>query len=385
MCGEAHGGRIEVLGKPAREGGGRANLRRAILHAINRVMRQTVRGRRCRADRIVGKHDDLPRKPAKEARQAGSSDMKPLTGREIRGTWATLLIPINDDESINYAKLSDEIDYLIAAEVDGIYSNGTAGEFYAQGEDEFDRISQLLAEKCERAGMAFQIGASFMSAQIALDRARRAAELKPGAIQVILPDWSPVTLAEATAFLQRVAEAVALAPLVLYNPPHAKRVLQPRELASLCEAVPPLAGVKVAGGDEDWYAAMGPLLPRLSVFVPGHLLASGFAQGAHGAYSNVACLQPRGAQRWNELMKTNLAAALDIEGRIRKFMNDHLLPFREKYGASNQALDKLLAAVGNWAPVGTRLRWPYRGVDETEAAALRPVARRMIPELFADD
>jgi 4-hydroxy-tetrahydrodipicolinate synthase len=127
------------------------------------------------------------------------------------------------------------------------------------------------------------------------------------------------------------------------------------------------------------------LLSRLSVFVPGHILASGVAQGAHGAYSNVACLQPRGAKRWNDLMMTNLAAALEIEGRIRKFMSDHILPFREKHGASNQALDKLLAAVGDWANVGTRLRWPYCWIDESEAAPLRSVARRMIPDLFADD
>ena len=311
--------------------------------------------------------------------------MKPLGAPEIRGTWGTLLLPINNDESINYAKLADEIDCLIAAEVDGIYSNGTAGEFYAQSEDEFDRVSQLLAEKCERARMPFQIGASFMSAQIALARAKRAARLKPSALQIILPDWSPVTLAEGLDFLQRVAAAVAPVPLVLYNPPHAKRVLSPRELAALCEAVPSFVGVKVAGGDAEWYAAMQSLFARLSVFVPGHLLATGFAQGAHGAYSNVACLAPRGAKRWQELMATDLSAALEIEGRIRKFMHDYILPLREKYGASNQALDKLLAAIGAWSPVGTRLRWPYRGIDEAEAAPLRPVARRMVPELFAND
>lgn len=245
--------------------------------------------------------------------------MKPLIAQEIRGTWATLLTPINDDDSIAFSKLSDEIDYLTGAGVDGIYSNGTAGEFYAQSEAEFDRINQMLAEKCERARMPFQIGASFMSAQIALERAKRAAQLKPSAMQITLPDWSPVTLEEAIAFLQCIAEAVAPVPLVLYNPPHAKRVLQPREFAALCEAVPQLAGVKVAGGYAQWYAAMQPLFARLSVFVPG------------------------------------------------------------------QALDKLLAAVGNWSQVGTRLRWPYRGIGEAEATALQRPARQMIPELFSEE
>ena len=53
------------------------------------------------------------------------------------------------------------------------------------------------------------------------------------------------------------------------------------------------------------------------------------------------------------------------------------------HGYSNAALDKLLAAIGGWGPVGTRLRRPYRWIDEAEAVRLRPMARSMMPELFA--
>jgi dihydrodipicolinate synthase/N-acetylneuraminate lyase len=115
--------------------------------------------------------------------------MKPLSATEIRGNWATLLLPIQADEQIDYGRLEAEIDYLIKAQVDGIYSNGSAGEFYTQTEAEFDRVNQTLAERCERAGMPFQIGATHTSAQMALERVKRAAFLQPSAIQVILPDW----------------------------------------------------------------------------------------------------------------------------------------------------------------------------------------------------
>jgi hypothetical protein len=33
----------------------------------------------------------------------------------------------------------------------------------------------------------------------------------------------------------------------------------------------------------------------------------------------------------------------------------------------------------------TRLRWPYRGVNESEAKRLQPIARRILPELFQAD
>ena len=58
--------------------------------------------------------------------------MIPLHPKQIRGNWATLLLPINSDQSIDFARLKAEILYLIEARVDGIYSNGSAGEFYTK-------------------------------------------------------------------------------------------------------------------------------------------------------------------------------------------------------------------------------------------------------------
>lgn len=56
--------------------------------------------------------------------------MQKLTANTLKGNWATLLLPINSSDCIDYKLLAREIDYLIAAGVDGIYSNGTTGEFH---------------------------------------------------------------------------------------------------------------------------------------------------------------------------------------------------------------------------------------------------------------
>lgn len=308
--------------------------------------------------------------------------MKPATSSGIRGTWGTLLLPIDSDESIAWTRLSDEIDRLIKAGVDGIYSNGTACEFYSQSEEEFDRIQQTLAEKCEPAGMPWQAGASHPSAQVTLERVRRIRPLQPSAFQVILPDWFPVTDAEAVRFLDRIAEAASPIPLILYNPPHAKRSLTPEAFGLLARSVPSLVGVKVPHSSAAWCSEFLRQAPGLSLFVPGHDLATGMRNGAHGAYSNVACLSPGGAVRWNHQMLRDPAGALELECRIRQFLSQHVLPFRQEWGISNQGLDKLLAAIGGWAEIGTRLRWPYSWIPEEEAIRLRPAARHLLPELF---
>lgn len=309
--------------------------------------------------------------------------MQPFKASDIKGNWGTLLIPISENDAIDFKRLEDEIDTLIQMGVSGIYSNGTAGEFYNQTEDEFDHISQLLAQKCNAAGMPFQIGACHVNPIMAKSRVARAAQLQPGAIQVILPDWSAPAMPEVIAYLQVLAETAAPVPLVLYNPPHAKRKLLPEEYGQLKAAGIHLVGCKTAGGDESWYADMKTYAGELSLFVPGHHLATGIQLGAHGAYSNVACLHPLAAQGWYEMMLTDMPRAIQIQDTIQAFIKTHILPYILDKGFSNQAVDKLLAAIGNWAPVGTRLRWPYMGIDEKEVAPLRAIARSMMPEFFA--
>jgi dihydrodipicolinate synthase/N-acetylneuraminate lyase len=308
--------------------------------------------------------------------------MKPLNANNIKGNWATLLSVWNADDSLDPDRLGTEIDILIAAKVDGIYSNGTAGEFHTQLESEFDQISELLAAKCNAANMPFQIGVSHMSAQISRERLRRVVHLAPGAVQLILPDWFPTTEEENITFLQVMAETAGGIGLVLYNPPHAKHVLSPKEIGRLSRQVPALIGAKTAGGDEAWFSEMREHLSGISVFVPGHRLASGMALGGSGAYSNAACLNPATAQKWTDLMSSDMPAALEIEHRLQHFMAAYIAPFITKQGYCNAACDRLLALIGGWADVGTSMRWPYRSIPLTEADRLRTIVKNLIPEFL---
>lgn len=311
--------------------------------------------------------------------------MMPLKSQEIFGNWATLLLPVNDDDSINYNQLENEIDIIISCGVNGIYSNGTAGEFYNQTEDEFDKIHLILADKCNRAGMPFQIGCSHMSPKLSLERLRRSVELKPSAVQVILPDWFPPSMPEIINFLEKIVEVAGPIGVVLYNPPHAKKQLKPEDFFSIKKAGVSLAGCKVAGGDANWYAEMKRLVPELSVFVPGHSLATGISRGANGAYSNVACINPSVAQLWYEMMLTDMTKALELEKRIQLFMIKFIVPYIKIGGYSNQAVDKLLAAVGGWTDLSTRLRWPYKWINQADVPELRKGCKEILPEFFENN
>lgn len=305
-----------------------------------------------------------------------------LTRENLKGNWCTLLIPIDAEEEIRWDLLSAELDALVSFHPDGIYSNGTAGEFHNQTEDEFDRISELMADKCHEVNVSFQIGAAHPAPILSIERIRRTVTLRPSAYQVILPDWVTATPDEQDRFLDKIAEAANGIPLVLYNPPHAKTVLSPKDLKTLAARHPALIGIKTAAGDSAWYHEMSWSSGCFSVFVPGHFLASGHATGiADGAYSNVACLSPAGAQRWWHQMLSDSPGALDVESRIQSFFSESILPFKES-GYSNPALDKLLAAAGGWCPIETRLRWPYQSIPQDEVNRVAQNARRWLPEFF---
>lgn len=308
--------------------------------------------------------------------------MTPLRAKDITGVWGTLLLPLDDGEAIDRGRLAAQLDALLDAGLHGIYAHGTAGEFHTLAEDEFDGINELLAERCTAANVPFQIGASHPVAQTAVARVRRARELAPGALQVILPDWLPLSDDEAVAFLARIAEVADPVPLVLYNPPHAKTPVSPALLGRLLDEVPALVGLKTAGGDATWYDAVRPHTARCSVFVPGHLLATGIAGGAQGSYSNVAALAPAGSVRWYETMHTDPAAALDVQRRLAELFRRHVAPLQAR-GLSNPALDKFLAAVGGWADTGVRLRWPATPAPEAAVLPARRDAHDLVPELFS--
>jgi dihydrodipicolinate synthase/N-acetylneuraminate lyase len=309
--------------------------------------------------------------------------MKPLRSEQITGTWGAVLLPLNADDSIDHGALAEEVDALLDSGLAGLYTNGTAGEFHAQTEEEFDRVSVLVAERCARRGVPFQLGACHMSAQLSRERLRRVKGFSPGAVQVILPDWVPVAPAEMEAFLAVMAELADPIGLVLYTPGHSKRPLDIAAVAKLRAAVPGLVGVKTPDGNASWYAGMRHHLPGFSVFVPGHHLASGRRSGASGSYSNVACLSPRGAQAWYQLMERDPPAALEFENRLLAFFQEQVSPLSAQ-GYCSAAIDKALAAAGRWSGVSPRLRWPYRSVAVDAVASLSKAARLKLPELWFD-
>ncbi|WP_027998018.1 dihydrodipicolinate synthase family protein [Sinorhizobium arboris] len=306
-----------------------------------------------------------------------------MQAKPPEGVWGAVLLPVDRRGEIEWSALQEQLRALRGSGLQGIYTNGTAGEFHSQTEHEFDRLSQMVAEFCHAVALPFQIGVSHSNARVARERLARVASLRPDAVQVTLPDWWAPSYEEAEDFFAGLAATAPKVPLILYNPPHAKRRLNLDEIARLKAGLPMLVGAKLPGGNEFWYEELRRKLPDLAVFIPGHFMASGCLAGGRGSYSNVACLSPAGAVRWWHQLREDPAGALAFEARVAGFMSEHVLPLAARHGLSNAALDKAMAAAGRWCPIGPQLLWPYSSAPDAAVIALGAAARRQLPELFS--
>lgn len=308
--------------------------------------------------------------------------MTPSSHPQPQGIWGTILLPITEHDQIDWGALAEELEVLAASGLAGIYANGTAGEFHNQTEAEYERLVGLVAQKAQAAGMPFQIGVSNTNPRVARERLRRLRALQPSAAQFTLPDWWVPSAPELEQFMTGLQEAAGDIPLILYNPPQAKLRLSLAQISALRRLAPNLVGAKLPGGDAAWYAERRRLLPDFSVFVPGHTVAFGRPLGADGAYSNVACLGPRGALHHWHLSATAPEAAAELERRIQQFMQQQVLPLVGSHGLSHPALDKMMAEVGAWGPVRARMLWPYATAPQDAITQARAALRALLPEFL---
>jgi 4-hydroxy-tetrahydrodipicolinate synthase len=299
----------------------------------------------------------------------------------FHGVWATTLLDIRSDGSINFDAIFEQVGAFKNFGLDGVYCNGTASEFHNQTDAEFEQISEVTANAAKSCKIPFQLSAAHPAPQIALSRISSLVKHEPCAIQVTLPDWTKIDFTTAVTYLAKCAEYAQGRALVLYNPPHAKTVLNPSELWALCDAVPEIKGIKCGGGQKHWYKDMRPVFERVSVFIPGHNYSSGVSQGAAGSYSNMACLSPKMAASWRDLSLHDSNAAQELEQRVTRFIKDAFYKAL-KAGVPGFACDKAMAIVGGWCEISPNFLWPHAPLCSEFIEQVRTAAANNIPEFL---
>lgn len=307
--------------------------------------------------------------------------MKTITRDQLCGIWAALPLPWQEDGSLDAEIYAQDIVSCCEAKVNGIYSGGTTGEFYAQDFEMYCEVNRVLTETAHEYDVPVQAGCTALSTEEVCKRARFAREIGADLIQVAIPFWLELDDAEVIQFFREVARAAGEVPIVHYDTARAKRRISPILYQRICHEVPTLWGTKFGGADVFSVKQITLANPNLKVFVGEHALASATPMGATGAYCALVLLNPAWMieyyeacrdRRWNR--------AFEVQNEIGLlFSTLRTLPTS---GLQDSALDRLFGRVDGFLQCPIECKAPYRSGTEEDLEHLRSWTQKNLPHLL---
>lgn len=164
------------------------------------------------------------------------------------GAGVAIVTPFNEDESINYDRLDELIDFHCKNGTDSIIICGTTGESATMTEEEHLECVKFAIERAN-GRIPVIAGTGSNCTRTAVDMSREAAEYGADGLLVVTPYYNKATQAGLIAHYTAVAKE-AKAPIIMYSV--ASRTgcnIEPATVAALVRDVENIVGVKEASGN----------------------------------------------------------------------------------------------------------------------------------------
>lgn len=164
------------------------------------------------------------------------------------GAGVAIVTPFNEDESINYDKLDELIDYHCSNGTDSIIICGTTGESATMTEEEHMECVKFAIERT-KGRLPVIAGTGSNCTRTAIDMSKEAVEDGADGLLLVTPYYNKATQAGLIAHYTAVAKE-AKAPIIMYSV--ASRTgcnIEPATVAELVKNVDNIVGVKEASGN----------------------------------------------------------------------------------------------------------------------------------------
>lgn len=289
----------------------------------------------------------------------------------LKGIITPILTPMNEDESINYDELRNQIERLIENGVHGIFPFGTNGEGYILSNEEKIEILKVTIEQV-KGRVPIYAGTGCVSTKGTIELSKKAEELGADILSIITPSFALASQKELYEHYKAVAESVNL-PIVLYNiPARTGNKLLPETVERLGKDFSNIVGIKDSSGD--WenlkeYINKAKKLDKPFYVLSGNdsLILSTLKEGGHGGIAGCSNVYPKVLSSIYEYYKS---------GEIEKAQEsqDSIASFRAifKYGNPNTVVKKAVNLLGE--KVG-ECRRPFNYLSEEGIEALKLVLK----------
>ena len=164
------------------------------------------------------------------------------------GAGVAIVTPFNEDESINYDKLDQLIDYHCNNGTDSIIICGTTGESATMSEKEHMECVKFAIERTKER-LPIIAGTGSNCTRTAIDMSKEAASYGADGLLVVTPYYNKATQEGLVGHYTAVAKE-AKAPIIMYSV--ASRTgcnIEPATAARLIKEVDNIVGIKEASGN----------------------------------------------------------------------------------------------------------------------------------------
>lgn len=164
------------------------------------------------------------------------------------GAGVAIVTPFNEDESINYDKLDQLIDYHCNNGTDSIIICGTTGESATMSEKEHMECVKFAIERT-KGRLPIMAGTGSNCTRTAIDMSKEAASYGADGLLVVTPYYNKATQEGLVGHYTAVAKE-AKAPIIMYSV--ASRTgcnIEPATAARLIKEVDNIVGIKEASGN----------------------------------------------------------------------------------------------------------------------------------------
>ncbi len=166
--------------------------------------------------------------------------------QKIEGMFVPNIVPLEDNDEINEAELRRYVDWLIEHGAQGLYPNGSTGEFTRFTADERRRIVQIVCEQ-SRGKATVLAGAAEANVRETLRACEAYLEYGARAVAIVAPFYYKLSAESVYAYFSEIARQTPI-DITLYNIPMFASPIDVPTLERLAE-FPRIVGIKDSSGD----------------------------------------------------------------------------------------------------------------------------------------
>jgi 4-hydroxy-tetrahydrodipicolinate synthase len=165
----------------------------------------------------------------------------------ITGILTPNITPVDSAGRIDEERLRGYVDWLIDRGVDGLYPNGSTGEFVRFTAEERRRIVEVVAEQAN-GRVPVLAGAAEANVKATIEACEAYAEMGVRAVAIVAPFYYRLSSEGVYAYFREIADSVSI-DVTVYNIPLFASPIDVATVIRLASECPRVVGIKDSSGD----------------------------------------------------------------------------------------------------------------------------------------